>query len=346
MQESFYFKISFTEIKEELIQLMEENKNLRPVFCIDLGSINKTAFNERVILTEISELKKGIENYYLMNDYKKFLHKLDKLFLKYNPMFITFFDSGGSKQNKDIDSMYKAQRVGKLDTMIEKEIITLEDKNIYQESKKLNLSLMLNDFNIKDKSIIISLDHYESDLVGHYITSEKLIPNALTINLSNDKDLLQSCRLPNTIQITTVYKPTTKKTEIKIWNDKNAIFKLEKKEELRNTIMKLGYELDNHPFASKYISLLLSLGGDVPDNIPNVYKRKDPNSKKRMGFTGALKLIHSQSIPANYTPDFKLKGALMDHEKELFLNFQLVSFDEQIKRLPKEIINKILTHFE
>jgi len=328
-----YFKLPFdNQIISEIKDLYIKSGQEQLVFYIDLNGINKASFNPDVI---IQEIKDGNENKYFINDLKIFLKKLLTLFKSCNVKLVLFFDEGGSKQNKDIDIEYKAQRVSVIQKLIDDGKITQEEADIYKKLKSEYNQFIEENANLNGKIITINLKNYESDLVAHYYIKKNLLPNSLNMILAIDKDLLQSLYLPNTYQLSFSYKPSLKNWEKIIWNDKTAIFKLAKnKESFIKKLNKFGYSENNHPFTSKTIVYMLSLFGDKSDNVPQLWSR--------LGEVTALELVEENKLY-----DFKINTLNINAMKNLKivenfdrfrLNLQLVDFDAQIDRLPKNII--------
>ena len=334
MSEQLYFKLPFgSDLVQQIKDIHIDSGNTNFVMYVDLNGMNKAAFNKQVIKQEIAD---GAEQKYMIKDLKKFIQTLLKKFEEFNPKLVIFYDEGGSKQNKDIDPNYKAQRVSLIKQMIESGDITKEEGDFYNELKKQYQLIIEKNANVKGKFVSINLKNYESDGVADYCIRNNLIPNATNIILANDKDLLQSLDLPHTYQISFSFKPTKGGWYVKLWDDKNCIFKLYDKLEAK--LKKMGYNNDNHPFNSKSIIYMLSIAGDTSDNIPQLWSRLGPATA--IDIIDELELYNLR----NYN---NLKSVIIENSKmndsfdRLKLNLQLVDFDLQFKRIPQEVLDYI-----
>jgi hypothetical protein len=317
---NFPFKKALSDLKQVLNDRGSNTKDIN--MYIDLNSINKSFFN---IDTVLLELRDDFKSLIMVKDLVKLLKRISEEFSESDVRFMIYYDEGGSIQNKSIDPEYKANRKNFLDNYIVKGVITEEDKKRYGEIRKQYFKFINEKFFSSNKVSNVSLGNYEADLVAHYCIVNNLIrpeKNPTNIIFSADKDLLQTVYLPNTYQITISYFSSKKAWEHNIWDNENALQKLNKK-----------YDFNKYKLGADYIPLVLAMAGDDADNVKNLYRG--------MGEVTALNMIKSYEIPSVITEETHFPEPLRPYKDKLILNFKLTSFDEQIKRIPEEILEVI-----
>jgi 5'-3' exonuclease len=150
--------------------------------------------------------------------------------------------------------------------------------------------------------------------------------DVLNVILSVDKDLLQTCRFKNTIQCITSFKPNQNKVkggfqiQFDIFDDSNAVCYLNRK--LKRGIL-----------TAEFVPMILAIAGDKADNICGLNK---------IGPVRASELIINYSIPSKI---YSLKNNIMnmpqiirENYNLIEKNYKMISFEEQIKRIPKHIL--------
>jgi hypothetical protein len=186
-----------------------------------------------------------------------------------------------------------------------------EYKNTFRIIKKYYFSEIVTKFNIKGLSKIIYMQDYETDFIPYYFLKYKFeSDDALNIILSMDKDLLQCCKFKNTFQVTTNYLPSQSKIITNIYDDRNAI----------------SYIYDSFKpgiLTAEYIPLILSISGDKADGIPGV---------PGIGYANAIKLIMKTGMLPEYP--INVPSELENYKEKIQNNYKMISFDEQISRLP------------
>jgi 5'-3' exonuclease len=311
------YKIPYTEINQEL-----NSKNYKQiVFFLDLNSIARGFYNRDVIRTEFGYY---IEDkklpFLLINELKDFLNNLYNSYKKYNPTFCIFYDIGMNLQNKNVSGTYKANRTNESKSYIE----TDEERELYYHIKNYYFEEIYKQFNKKGVSKVVFLKDYESDFVPYYfIKKYEFCNNQSTINiiLSVDKDLLQCCQLGNTFQATSIYLKNQSKIESILYNDNNAVCFLSKK-----------FNPDGK-ITSKYIPLLLAIAGDKSDNIPGI--------KRGIGIVKAIELVRDYGIAADFNSSYILPLLIQSEKLKLQTNLSLISFERQISRIPKDVLDSI-----
>lgn len=317
--ERIYIKyaVPISKIKELVTSQIK-----RIVFFIDFQSICKGFYNRNNIFFEINhyiENKKPSEK--LVQEYSDFLNYLYKVFKNLDQYYITFYDDGVNAQNKFTDVSYKSNRVPMSD------IIT-DDKElmVYYEIKKYYFKMIEQKMNKHKLSKVFYLHEYESDMVPFFILKNNYFgtnkDDTLCIILSGDKDLLQCCQFINTYQCTNRYFKSTKKFEITLYDDKNAI-------EYIHDNFKPGI------LTSKYIPLILSIAGDKADKIDGI---------RGLGYVKTINLIQNCGLPATpweirqsktYIPEVITQNINLIEK-----NFKLIDFNSQLIR-SQEIIHEV-----
>lgn len=316
MSTTYYLKYS---LKYSLIyEILNKLHKKRINFFIDLQSIARGFYNKEVISIEISRY--ALQNKpsdILIEEMRFFLNDLYKRFKKYDPFFILFYDDGFCEQQKIVDSNYKSGRSIKdilLQNDLELQLFFQIKKYYYHKIKQL--------FTKKDLSEVYYLKEYESDFIPHYCITNGLYDSSdndiLNVILSVDKDLLQTCKFVNTIQCVTSFNKPNKNEKF------NMIFEVFDK---NNAISYINKNFKVGILTAEYIPMILSLSGDKSDNIKGI---------QGIGVSKACNLIITYKIPPDIK-DLDLKNSpkiLTDNIDLITRNFKLISFDEQIKRIP------------
>ncbi len=326
----YYIKYS---IKYSLIfDILKKFNKKRINIFIDLQSIAKGFYNKDVILVEIGRYatENKISNI-LIDELRVFLNELYVHFKIYDPFFIIAYDDGYCKQQKVIDSSYKSGRTTQniiIDHNQEIELFRQIKQYYYHEIEK--------QFTKKDLSQVFYLREYESDVIPYYCIVNGLYDSdhedVLNIILSVDKDLLQTCKFNNTIQCITSFKQRTDRGGFQIqfdaFDNDNAISYINKK-------FKRGI------LTAKYIPMILSISGDKADEIPGI---------SGIGPTKAIELIINHSIPSTISElkrdKHNMPKIIIDNFDRICHNYRLISFDEQLTRMPKQIFNLIKSNSE
>jgi 5'-3' exonuclease len=258
----------------------------------------------------------------LIVELKAFLNGLYRSFKQYDPFFIIFYDDGYCQQNRTIYSQYKSGR-----SNIKMVLMHDEQVELYRQIKAYYYKIIEEQFTKKDISKVFYLKQYEADLIPHYCLMNSLFdskdPDILNIILSNDKDLLQTCKFKNTIQCTVTYnltKSPDQRTPCRIFDDLNALSYIEKK-------IKAG------SLTSEYVSMLLSIAGDKSDGIPGIVG---------IGPVKARDQILNWKIPPTIEElrsNLHTSSELIKENFDLISrNFKLINFEKQIERI--SIFNK------
>lgn len=309
--------LNFRIPKEWLRKILEKHNKKKVIFYVDFLSVCKGLFKKDNIFFELQyymENRNPSEK--LIEEYRNFLNVLYKEFKQYSPFFVTFYDDGKNLQNRLIQNSYKDGRSAI------KDIISSDDElNAYYKLKELNFEKLKNRFTVNDRGIVIYLKNYESDLIPHYIIKNNYFDSSsydvLNVILSTDKDLLQTCQFKNTVQCTNRYfssRGPNNRFQISVYNDYNAVSYIYDKFKPGGII------------TSKYIPLILSLAGDVADNIPGI---------KSIGKAKAISKIQNFNLPSNPDQFYQIENLpkiLNDNISVIKNNYKMISFDEQIKR--------------
>ncbi|HQF37031.1 MAG TPA: hypothetical protein PLL26_05335 [Candidatus Dojkabacteria bacterium] len=306
-----------------ILEILQKLEKKRINFFIDVQSITRGFYNKETVLVEIGRYAtEGKPSDILIQEMRDFLNGLYMRFKPYDPFFVLFYDDGYCQQQKTIDSSYKSGR-STLEIMLdhdpEIELFRQIKKYYYQKIKEL--------FTKKDLSKVYYLKEYEADFIPYYCIVNDLFDSSaadvLNVILSVDKDLLQTCTFINTVQCVTSFKSNNKggfQIQFDIFDRDNAVCYLNKK-------FKRGI------LTANYIPMILALAGDKADNIRGIHS---------IGPARASEMIVDYSIPDNIT-DLKkclssLPQIIQDNFDTIVRNFKLISFEEQLKRVPKHII--------
>lgn len=331
MKNNKYIKYSFPY--SYITKILENNDKVEKlIFYIDLQSLAKGFYNKDNIYFEINYyLENRKPSTFLIDELRDFLNKIYKKFKNEygkDVHFVIFYDVGKNQQNLSIDSNYKSGR-SSIDNIVQNQ----QELQLYYDIKNNYFDVIERYFDKKQiKGKIISdvfyLKNYESDLIPYFYIKNgyRGSLNATTMNfiLSNDKDLLQCCHLSNTYQITNNFKPSQKfgkQLEVKIWNDKNAIAYIDEK-------------FQEGILTSKFIPLILSIAGDKSDGIDGL---KGYGIRKTISFIQNLNLPPTMNEIKNMGSN--LPKLINDNLELIDHNYQLISFEEQIKRT--KVLEKI-----
>lgn len=320
----YYIKYA---IKYSLIlEILQKLNKKRINFFIDLQSIAKGFYNKDVILVELGRYAtEGKVSDILIQELRDFLNGLYVQFKIYDPFFVLAYDDGYCQQQKIIDSSYKSGR-STLNLIMDSD----NDIELFRQIKKYYYQKIEQMFSKKDLSKVYYLREYEADLIPYYCIVNDLFDSSqndvLNVILSVDKDLLQVCKFTNTIQCVTSFKPSQDRhkggyqIQFDAYDNENAISYIDKK-------FKRGI------LTAEYIPMILAIGGDKADDIKSI--------KKGIGLVTAIDLIINHSIPSSVSELRLVINSMPDVIKNnidiIERNYKLVSFEEQLKRIPRQI---------
>lgn len=312
------YQIPYKQIYQLLNKKHYKNINL----FIDLPSISRGFYNANLIHNEINRYveEKTLPTLFI-EESKTFYNTLYKKFSQYNPKFITFYDSGRCQQNTVIDSTYKATRIAPVSNLL----LENEELELFRKIKQYYLSVFPEQFNKTKLSLVITSDTYELDLIPYVFLKDNVINcnSDITLNiiLSTDKDLLQCCSFQNTIQCATLYSKKNKQLLFYVLNNENALSYIYKK-------FKIGL------LTAIDIPLILALMGDKADNISGI---------KGVGPAKACQLLvkYKQQLSGQIHEHISWPKELQPYVKQIMKNYKLISFEEQMKRIPNHILNDI-----
>jgi 5'-3' exonuclease len=253
----------------------------------------------------------------LIQELRAFLNRLYKTFKSYDPFFVLFYDDGYCEQNRAIYSDYKSGR-NKISTVL----MLDEQIELYRQIKKNYYKVIEEKFTKKDLSKVFYLRQYEADFIPYYCVMHSLFDSkdndVLNIILSNDKDLMQTCKFTNTVQCTVTYNLTKKpehRTPCRIFDDQTAMSYIHK-------------NIKKGSLSAQYIPMLLSLAGDISDGIPGI---------KNVGPIKARDQILNWNIPPTIEqlkPVLNQMSKLVQENFDLISrNFKLIDFEKQIERI-------------
>lgn len=326
----FKFRIPYGNIHQTL-----RNGNYRRViFYVDMPSIARGFYNRDVVQLELSNYIESINLHQsigaeiknptiLFEEASEFFNGIYNQFSSYYPQFITFYDNGECKQNKTLWKGYKDKRISGTSRILTEDW----ERELFYEVKKYYYTEFVNRFTIPNLSKVLFWQGYEADLIPHFIRKFELMgshhPTTLNVILSLDKDLLQTCQFKNVIQVATLYLKKEGKLQFNVLDDENAISYIYKK-------------FQRGMITSEYIPLLLSIGGDKADEIDGI---------KGVGEAKAYKLILKHRLPPVIKEHTPLPSELEPHRDLLVRNFKLISFDEQLSRIPITEIDYLKSYF-
>jgi len=319
----YYFKF---QIQYKLIhEILQRGGFSNIIFYVDLPSICRGFYNKQLIDLELANyFETKMLPQLFFNEANVFYNTLLNNFSRYNPKFITFYDSGECIQNKTIFKQYKGDRSKVIDTIL------LEDteRELFKRIKNYYFEEFIPKFTIQNLSKVIYTNEYEGDFIPYFIISNNLLNSGnssiLNVILSTDKDLLQTCKFKNTMQCSTVYKKTSGTLEFNALSDDSAIGYIYKK-------FKRGI------LTAKHIPLLLSLSGDKADNIPGI---------PGVGEAGAYNIIVNNTMDPYFYESSPLIPKYEPYRDLILRNFKLISFDEQVRRIPNTFLTTLKQQLE
>jgi len=209
-------------IPHHLIKGKLSNKYYKQInFFIDLQSIARGFFNKNVIQMEVSNyLESHKPPAIFTEELQIFLKQLYEQYANYNLKFVIFYDVGSQNQNKSIDSGYKNDRGGALDSILDN-----EHQELFRQIRKYYFEDIAAKFNIGNTCSVIYLKNVETDFIPFYAIDNGHLnsrePDTCNIVLSIDKDLLQCCKFDNTFQPISLFK--NKQIDMQIYDDYNAL---------------------------------------------------------------------------------------------------------------------------
>ncbi len=305
-----------------IFEILQKLNKKRINFFIDIQSITKGFYNKNTVIVEIGRYATdGKPSDLLIHEMSEFLNNLYLRFKAYDPFFVLFYDDGYCQQQKIVDSTYKSGR------SVSDLIVEDQEIELFRQIKKYYYQKMQSLFTKKDISKVYYLKEYEADFIPYYCIVNDLYdssqPDILNVILSVDKDLLQVCKFNNTIQCITSFKPTNKgsfQIQFETFDRENAVCYL-------NRSLKRGI------LTAEFIPMILAISGDKADNIKGI---------SGIGPVKASNLIIAYSIPNN-PQDLKkmlpnLPDIIKDNYDLIVRNYKLISFEEQLKRIPKKIL--------
>lgn len=308
------FQIPYKVIREYL----QAGGYSKIIFHVDLPSIARGFYNKDVVQYEITNYMTTKQNPVLFfTESKQFLGKIYEQFAQFSPRFNIFYDNGECKQNKSIFNGYKNRASGSSKLMLED--VELE---LYHQIKQYYYNEFVERFT-NPVSRVTFLQEYEADFIPWILMTNNIWgsaqPDTLNVILSTDKDLLQCCKFGNCIQIMTLYSTRESKILFNVYNDQNAISQIYEK-------------FDRGILTSIYVPLILAISGDKADKIPGIPK---------VGPAGAYKMILNHNLPPAINDFTPLPSDLEPHRKLIVRNYKLISFEEQLKRIPLNVLEKL-----
>lgn len=311
------YNLDYNKIRDLINKYSKKRINI----FIDLNSVCKGFYKTETVLYELGEYAThNVVSGVLIEELRKYLNKLYYEFKNYDPYFIIFYDNGECIQNRLIIPTYKANR----NIYSVKLSSDQREMDLFRTIRKYYYRKIEEEFNKPDLCSVQFIESYETDIVPYYCLKygifDSLDNDVLNIILSVDKDLLQTCDFKNTIQCITNFKAINGKYRIQfdIYDDVNALSYIHK-------------NFSPGILTSKYISLVLAISGDTSDGILGI---------KGVGPAKAIKVIEKNDIPHNLD---KLKQKinelpliLQNNFDLLIRNLKVISFEEQMKRLPKD----------
>ncbi len=303
-----------------IFAVLQKLKKRKINFFIDLQNIARGLYNKDVILMELGRYAtNGAFSNVFLDELKTFLNNLYLTFKQYDPYFIIFYDDGYCEQNKNLQSNYKQGRNLNF-------IVQDEELELFRRIKKYYFNEIKLKFQKENISKIFYLKRYEADFIPHYCIKNNLFDSnendILNVILSVDKDLLQTLQFTNTIQCaTTFHGSQTGKKQIRFGVYDNY-----------NCINYIYHRFKPGILTAKFIPLILSLTGDKADEIPGI---------KGIGPAKAIKIIQDNSLPFKLSKyDLSTYPQIIQDNFELIQqNYKIISFDEQIERIPQNAIS-------
>ena len=322
-EKKYYIRFPINE--KLILEILKKNKKEKINFFIDLNSICKGFYKPETVLYEIGEyIERGEVSRQLLHELKNWLNSLYVSFKEFDPFFILFYDDGKCLQNRLVMNTYKNGR-SIHNLIIDDDTKTTE---LFRKIRKWYYLKIKEEFEKTDVSSVQYIPDYETDVVPHYCIQYNVFDssdkNVLNVILSVDKDLLQTCEFSNTIMCATSFRNNKNigkfEIDLRIFNKNNAISYIYSK-------FSVGI------LTAKYIPLILALSGDKSDEIPGV---------SGIGVSKAIKILTENKIPynpLNFQANFKeLPEIIKKNINVILRNYKLISFEEQIKRLPRNFL--------
>jgi len=295
------------------------------IIYIDIAGIAKGFYSTGTIKFEVAQYMQNPDQLptVFLAELKEYLQTLYHKFQQYNPKFVMFHDGGVCKQNCDIDSTYKADR--RAATSSQRFLVEEETMRVFKLLKSYYYDRVIEVFNIPGSSYAIDLEDYESDLIPHFVRSKGLLNSdsatTLSLILALDKDLLQTCRYDNVRMAASIYHKAKKRLDMNLLDNENGLEYIHPK--FLRGILNSGH-----------LPIVLSMMGDKADHIKGISQ------------CGPARAIKMATLYFKDTYEFNnetvFPSELIQHRNMLIRNFKMISFDEQIKRLPSNITNKII----
>jgi len=309
-----------------LHNVLETTGKKRLNIFIDLLSICRGLYKKEVIFLEVNHylVEKKISGL-LIQELKEFLNNLYRHYKKYDIFIILFFDDGICQQNRMLDSQYKSGR--SIDNLIFDDNANFTD--LFRKIRKYYYHQIVELFNKEDLCSVQYIPQYECDIIPYYCGKYNIFDSSdsdlLSIILSHDKDLLQTLEFPNFLQLISSFKRDEETGKYKVYN---------RAFDRKNAISYIYPRFIEGILDARYISLLLAISGDKSDNIPNAIPG--------IGISKAIKLLTENNIPHSID-EIKNKldimpSVLKNNIDAVIKNYKLVSFSEQIKRLPRDFL--------
>ena len=306
----YYFNLT------HIYELLEKRDYKTVTFFIDVSSVSRGIYSSKLITPHIFSNNKDI----WFNEIVKYIDWLRNKFKKFDPFFILFYDAGVYKYHLSIYPEYKATRSSIGYVTIDK-YFSVDLFNAMQVLKKYTYAKLYTELNNKEDIVSIYLKEQEADLIPHYVISKNFLDTKeeknLNVILSSDKDLLQTTKFGNTIQILTRKKRGAFTTEI--YNRRNSLKQLIDKDPMQ-------------PYFSDWIPIFLSIAGDKSDNIPGIPK---------IGYKTLYNKLVKHSITSPDLQDVINELNLTNHEDIINRNFKLVDFETQINYLQDYLRSEI-----
>lgn len=309
---------------EGIKQILIRDKKKKLNFFLDLNSITKGFYNAETVFFETNEYvqhKKPSNR--LIDELRDYLNKAYTAFKEFDPFFIIFYDNGQCLQNRLLLTTYKESRgPGPLSDEDQhlNEIFKVIRRYYYQEIVRIFSPK-------KDYCSVQYIQEYETDLVPHFCirtdSFDSAQPDVMNLILSIDKDLLQTCEYRNVVQFVSSYKRNSEggyRLNFAYYDRDSALSYIYPK--FREGIL-----------TAKYVPLVLAIAGDKSDDIVGI---------RGVGYAKAINLIESNkigwTIPMIKDNVNLLPEVLKKNISKIVRNMKLISFDEQMKRIPKDFL--------
>jgi len=293
-QYTFYF--THYPRKEEITKLLENKKKTFLNYYVDVKGTLPKLFDEKFFKFLVNLSSDDLHRIIVrsVNHFIKYFGYLLNSAYDFNlfPRIFLFYETGESRYHKQIDTTYKSSR-------FEPQLLTESEMIRAGEIRHLILQLVKGIANLIPNMFCIHWKYFEADVVPHYLLSNfsKLrSDDNLNVIFSNDKDMFQTLKFPDTYQI--VFRNKTRY----IVDDSNAWKILIKKPE------------DNSdPIPSRFIPFGLAVAGDDADCVSGV---------KGLGYIKLYRILQKHLERIKDLPDSK---SLLNY----FSTIKLSNKDEQ-----------------